>query len=413
MTVKSTLCLIFCLLMSFSTLDAQTFTNYTTTEGLVHNNVNCLAVDENDHIWFGTQEGISSFDGNIWLSYNTANGAALVDDNILAMAFDNEGNLWLGTDFGLTKFNGITWVTYTEDDGLADNRVKYIQADLDNHIWVGNNDGVSVFDGTNWTSYTMADGLPFGGVNFVEIAANGDKYFGTGLGGVYVFDGTSFTAITEDEGLLTDKITSIAIDEQNNKWVGSTDGISVMNVDNQVVEHHTRIFTIPEPDTLNPVEDVQIDSKGNIWVGVYVDYLVTEGGVSMYDGTGWIDYDVSDGLIGPVVRRLEIDSEDNVWVATSTGVTKISDIPASVAKVYEATDFEVFPNPTTDLLTINILNTNFFKNDYLEVYNMAGQLVERVAVAKTEATINLEVRDLSAGMYVIKMGQQVARVIVK
>lgn len=412
MQIKNTLLLMFLGLFLGSHLQAQTFTNYTTSEGLVNNNVNCLAVDASDVLWFGTQEGISRFDGTTWTHFNAANGTTLADENVLAIAFDNNGILWIGTDFGVSQYDGTTWTTYTDADGLADNRVKYIQADLDNNIWFGNNDGVSVFDGTTWTSYTTADGLPFGGVNFIEIAANGDKYFGTGLGGVYVFDGTTFTAITEDEGLLTDKITSIAIDAQNNKWIGSADGISVLNASNEVVEHHTRIFTIPEPDTLNPVEDVQIDSKGNIWVGVYVDYLVTEGGVSMYNGVEWIDYDVSDGLVGPVVRRLAIDSKDDVWVATSTGVTKISDIPLGVEKIYEATDFELYPNPTTGDLTVYFTKEFMSKNDKIEVYNVSGQWIKSFDVSYSQQTFDVDLNDLSSGMYFVKIGTQVARIVV-
>ena len=36
----------------------------------------------------------------------------------------------------------------------------------------------------------------------------------------------------------------------------------------------------------------------------------------------WQDFHVSDGLAGPNVKGLVIDSEDNVWVATTTGVSK-------------------------------------------------------------------------------------------
>lgn len=413
MQLKHTCLLVLYFLFLETNLQAQTFTNYTSAEGLIHNNVKCLAIDDADHIWFGTQEGVSKFDGvSTWTHFNTANGATLVDDNILAIAFDKEGNLWIGTDFGVSQYDGSTWTNYTEADGLADNRIKYIKADLDNNIWFGNNDGVSVFDGTNWTSYTMADGLPFGGVSFIEIAANGDKYFGTSLGGVYVFDGNTFTAITEADGLLTDNISSIAIDAQNNKWIGTADGISVLNAADEVVEHHTRIFSIPEPDTLNPIEDVQIDSKGNIWVGVYIDYLVTEGGVSMYNGMEWLDYDVSDGLVGPVVRRLAIDSKDNVWVATSTGVSKIGDIPSGLEQLYKATDFELYPNPTSGDISVYFIKDAILKHKKIEVYNVTGQRIKSYELLFQETSQKLDLNDLKAGIYFVKIGQQIARIVV-
>ncbi len=49
----------------------------------------------------------------------------------------------------------------------------------------------------------------------------------------------------------------------------------------------------------------------------------------MFAGSEWVDYDEDDGLAGPVVRRLAIDSQNNVWVATSTGISKIGGFTSS------------------------------------------------------------------------------------
>ena len=38
------------------------------------------------------------------------------------------------------------------------------------------------------------------------------------------------------------------------------------------------MYLMPPPDTLNPVVDLEIDSYGRIWTGIYVGYL-SEGGV--------------------------------------------------------------------------------------------------------------------------------------
>ena len=46
-----------------SGIHAQTFTNYTTADGLVDNNVLCATTQGNGVMWFGTQNGISKFDG--------------------------------------------------------------------------------------------------------------------------------------------------------------------------------------------------------------------------------------------------------------------------------------------------------------------------------------------------------------
>ena len=378
--------------------NAQTFTNYTTVDGLVNNTVNCLAIADNNDVWFGTQEGVSKFDGINWTSHTTSTNAGLVHNTIKAMAIDDDGNVWVGTDYGVSTYDGNNWTTYTETDGLADNRIKYITVDLEGNIWFGNNDGVSVYDGSIWLSYTTTDGLPFGGVSFIAIDSSGNKCLGTGLGGMIVFDGVNFTAVTEDEGLLNDKVRSIVVDGDNNKWIGTADGISIFDSNNNWVENHTRMFTLPAPDTLNPVEDVQMDSKGRIWSAIYVDYLVTEGGISMYNGVEWTDYDMSDGLIGPVVRRIAIDDNDVVWVATSTGVSKISDMPAVGITSYEhQAELNVFPNPCTDRLVIQGDDIQS-----VEVIDITGKTIAQQS-SNFSSLVNLEMNAYPSGIYFVKI----------
>ncbi len=385
-------------LICFSlSISAQTFTNYTDADGLINNTTNCLAIDANDNVWFGTQEGVSFFDGETWTNYNTDSHPDMVNNTIIAIAVDSDNNVWLGTDFGLNKFDGTNWTTYTDDDGLADNRVKYIKEGPNGNMWIANNDGISIFNGSEWTSYLMADGLPFGGTNYVAFDAEENAWLGTPLGGIFIFDGTDFSEITEDEGLLNDKIRSIAISDNAYKWVGTSDGISVFDGDNNWVINHELIFELPPPDTLNPVEDVQIDSEGNVWVGVYVDYLVTEGGISFFDGSGWDDYDAENGLIGPVVRRLAIDSEDNAWVATSTGVSKVTDLPTGTlpsANLNNKT-IKTYPNPASSVFTLAVPNRLIGTN--YELFNHAGSKVLQGSV--TADRLSIKVTNIPSGIY--------------
>ena len=63
-------------------LNGQEITNYTTSEGLLDNFVECLDVDSDDNIWFGTSIGLQMFDGESWVSYNTTDYPDMVHDNI-------------------------------------------------------------------------------------------------------------------------------------------------------------------------------------------------------------------------------------------------------------------------------------------------------------------------------------------
>ena len=94
------------LLLIFSFLNSlgQTFTNYTTADGLVDNNVLCATSQGSGVMWFGTQNGISKFDGVNWTNITTTTDTALIGNTITAIKTMSNGDLWVGTDFGICKY---------------------------------------------------------------------------------------------------------------------------------------------------------------------------------------------------------------------------------------------------------------------------------------------------------------------
>ena len=77
-------------------LNAQVITNYTTSEGLLDNYVECLDVDPQDNLWFGTSVGLQMFDGENWMTYITTDYPNMVSDNMLQKnCFANLARLYL------------------------------------------------------------------------------------------------------------------------------------------------------------------------------------------------------------------------------------------------------------------------------------------------------------------------------
>ncbi len=381
--------------------NAQTITNYTTADGLLDNFVECIDIDVNDNVWFGTSLGVQGFNQSVfsWETYNlTGPLSGMVSENIKEIKLTKnpqivgQEQLWIGTDFGAqVPASNPSWVTYDNTNGLVGNQVKSIDEDETGGIWIGTSQGVSYFNGNSWVSYSSPD-LHWSGVNATAFDSNGDKWFASPLGGITHFDGTIFTVYDTSNGLLSQNVTALLIDNQDNKWIGTGSGMSVLNASNTSFTQHTRMYIMPPPDTLNPVVDIAMDSYGRIWAAIYVGYLA-EGGIAYWDGNQWEDFHVSDGLVGPNVRGLAIDSEDNVWVATSTGVSKISSIPSSLNSVSIA-NVQVFPNPSSGIITVS--SDENFKN--IEVYNVLGSLIHfEKTYSQNEIELNLS--HLSSGIY--------------
>ena len=409
-----TLFTIFLSILTFGLIQAQTFTNYTDADGLINNGVNCLDVAPGDVMWFGTQAGVSVFDGNAWTTHSTSTDVGFVDDVVTALKVLSNGDVWIGSDFGAAHYDGSFWTTYTESDGLGDDRIRVIHEDLNGSIWFGTNAGITKFDGSAWTSWGTAEGLPFGGVTSIDEQPFLLLHLGSALGGVTIFINGFSSEITENEGLLNDKVRSNVTDISGNHWIGTSDGISVFNNSNQLIAQHTTMFTLPAPDTLNPVEDIVIDSQGNIWAGVYVDYLVTEGGITAYNGSEWTQFDVSDGLIGPVVRQLAVDGQDNIWVATSTGISKISDVDLGGGNGIfnpQVNKLDVYPNPATDQITIELPTGNNVAE--FEIFDASLRSVRSKSIDRASGTVQVSVADLKTGIYMARVGNSVSLLVIE
>ncbi len=379
--------------------NTQTFTNYTDNDGLIDNSVNCISIDGNNNIWIGTQNGISMFDGSSWASFNTSLDSGIVDNTINAICALSNGNVWIGTDFGASLYDGTSWTSYTTSNGLGDDRINHIAEKSDGSLWFSDMDGITIFDGTSWTSYTMNDGLPFGGVNQTSFDSNGNAWLASGLGGLVKFDGSTFETFNQSNGLINNKVRSILIDNQDNKWAGTAEGLSVFDSGNLHSQNHTKMLILPPPDTLNPVEDLAIDSQGNIWSGIYVDYLVTEGGIAVYNGLYWADFDVSDGLAGPVVRSIDVDANDNVWVGTSTGISKIENTPVQVSSL-NSENYLLFPNPSTNGV-YSLKSNSVIEEGTLKIIDVEGTVILNKPISfKNQITFEIKAQK---GLYFIEV----------
>jgi len=101
---------------------------------------------------------------------------------VYSIAVDQQGAVWFGTQTGVSKYDGTVFKSYYHSDGLVDERVYCVAID-GSTIWFGTHNGVSKFDGfTTWKNYTTADGLPDNEITAMIVDADGEKWFGTYYG---------------------------------------------------------------------------------------------------------------------------------------------------------------------------------------------------------------------------------------
>ena len=84
--------------------------------------------DDTGRMWFGLYEGgVVVFDGNQFRAYSERDG--LASGSVNAVYIDDEGTVWIGAEHGLSRFDGQRFVTWNSANGLPGDRVQWILTD--------------------------------------------------------------------------------------------------------------------------------------------------------------------------------------------------------------------------------------------------------------------------------------------
>ena len=293
-----------------SRFDGQSFTTFSTEDGLASNNVRTILQDPKGHLWFGTAgSGVSRFDGQSFATFTTENG--LASNHVRAVIQDRKGDLWFGTLFGgASRYDGQTFTTFTTENGLAGNDVWSILEDRDGYLWFGTiPGGATRYDGKAFTAFTTENGLAHSSVQSLLQGRKGDLWFGTYGGGVSRYDGRTWTTFTTEDGLTSNRVPTITQDREGNLWFGSW-GSGVSRYDGRT----WTTFTTEDGLTSNRVPTITQDREGNLWFG-------TTAGMNRYD-PAFAAFTTENGLANDGVWAMLQDREGNLWFGTAGGVSR-------------------------------------------------------------------------------------------
>ena len=176
---------------------------YSAAEGLKNPNITNLFSDKNKTIWILTDGGgaynIENFSKTndkfkiIKHHLNNLKEPSLPSDVVYSMNQDNNGHIWFGTNSGLSRFDGRTFQNFYEGDGLANTFIYSILKDSTGRFWMSTNKGITAFNPTEsdkpfFKNYNLKDGLTNTEHNIgaASISAFGNVMFG-GPNGYNIF----------------------------------------------------------------------------------------------------------------------------------------------------------------------------------------------------------------------------------
>lgn len=339
--MRAIISVILSFICTFVSVNAQDnvsfFDHLSVKDGLSQNSVMVIHKDKEGFLWFGTKDGLNKFDGYQFITYryDLEDANSLPGNFIRAITEDKEGILWIGTNNGLCSFNKAnkTFEVYRNDPSdetsISHNNVLALVCTNHGELWVGTEQGLNKFDKKSGTfkshlkSLTSSTALKDDYINSLYEDDLNTLWIGTRRDGLFktkLSGNTSFEPVklSNSTASIPSRDIKTILKVKEYLWVGSADGLYVLNSEGQLSENNFDINTINDALSNALIRTLVSDEQGNLWIGTY-------------DGLNYLDITTQDVTIlknDPLnrgslshnsIRSLYLDESNILWVGTFFG----------------------------------------------------------------------------------------------
>ncbi|WP_426110960.1 two-component regulator propeller domain-containing protein [Massilia sp. PWRC2] len=222
------------------------FEQLSVEHGLAQESILAVAQDRDGFMWFGSQTGLSRFDGYRVTTYRNdiTDPTSLVNNWVRVLHVDGDGKIWIGTDGGLDRFDPDSgkFSHYAPprqgNRGNGDRHIHAIADDGKGSLWLATADGLQRFDiaSGSFTLWHKDDGdatsVASNSVNALALEAGGRLWVGTNLGLDSLAPGASaFEHHAWPSGdAKTNNVSALLMDATGTLWIGTTMGLETWKV---------------------------------------------------------------------------------------------------------------------------------------------------------------------------------------
>lgn len=262
------------------------------------NDINAIHIDQKGNIWMATSFGLSVYypeTDSVENFPTTDRTGFLPSSNIITSVLEmSSGEIWFGSSNGLNLYNPAT-KTFTkvysnknESASLSSNHITSLYQSKNGTIWVGTDDGLNRFVGYRNEKFIFEvfqhdssdpTSIINNHINVMLEDRLGNLWLGTQYGLDYFKSSTQrFIHFSKQQGnvLTSEVIRALTIDKSNRLWVGTYDGINI--IDKQEVVQHIKHDPKTNASLLdNKIRALFTDRNGSVWVGTYY------GGINYWD----------------------------------------------------------------------------------------------------------------------------------
>lgn len=309
--------------------------------------------DSNGNLWIGTfGDGVYMVGKDkekfIKIQKVLYKGSTFTSVPFYGMCYDRKGNLWLGTDGnGLYRRNPYgderQYVANGKAGSIKDNAILSALSDSKGRLWFGTySSGIFQYDerSDSFIHYEFKGEAPAAGGSDVRVIfedSQGNIWVGTNRGGLCLLDlrTKSYSHPEKFTDLLKGgDVRSIKEDKFGNLWIGFYgDGVYRYNYGSNSLIPFFQATNSENAIQSRVIFSLNFDGLGKLWIGT------AGSGLFRYDPATNIlrGFTELQGLSNNTVYSILIDKNNNCWVSTNSGVSKVESASGKIVN-YQSLD---------------------------------------------------------------------------
>ncbi|MBK9506579.1 MAG: T9SS type A sorting domain-containing protein [Bacteroidetes bacterium] len=352
-------------------------------------------------------------------------------NSISGITVDDAGDIFMSSATTIYKYNAAIddWDMVTAVPTIYGSMID-LRFKNGNFYTIDNGNLIEYYNGTEWQHIPIAAGYESIYIYDFDITDDGTIYFTNDEGLFKYKDGVTINLI--ETGPINKWFLSVKYDAVNNLiWLGRTTAIVKYDFISEEIIDENDVPALAEGSS---IQDIAQDAAGNLWFGA------NGGKAYRFDGTTWTDFTYGEdfdfvtsiqfkgtktyfGINGTDAGMYIYDSADETTTHLHPSVDP--DMPSSIYNYFtiapngdlwfghndigisalkttvidgitelSPNTIHVYPNPTSDVLTIDYVTTNKTRYDVLD---MQGKLII------SANTNNINVQSLAQGLYISKV----------
>ncbi len=277
---------------------------FTTSDGLIQNQINTIYQDSFGYLWLATLGGVSRWDGVNFENYTVNNG--LASSIVMDIIEGNDSTIYFATyGSGITTYKNGRFDTISTKDGLISNFVTSFKKNR-NDLYFISGGNIIKMQNDKFIALSTNRNIPTQDINDFIVKNDDDIIFGTISNGLFIYSNNSPKHFTIKDGLNSNFITKILYDDKNNLIIGTDKGPNKI-IDGKIVD-----LKFNGKKISSAIHNLYLTQKGDV---IYTTsegvYLENNGEIRLLN--------MKNGLPTDIVWSATEDKDGNLYFGTNNG----------------------------------------------------------------------------------------------